>query len=361
MLRRLGAAALVAVGLTAAAGRGAARAADAPVGSVLTRPALTSRLAAHAVLLDVTRAGARLVAVGERGIVVYSDDGGLTWTQAAVPVSVTLTAVRFADPQRGFAVGHSGVVLVTTDGGTTWTLRLDGIRAAALALTAAQAAARRTPGSGQLRLDVTHAEQLVRDGPDKPFLGLWVFDAQRLVVVGAYGLAFETRDAGRSWTSWMGRVADLGGRHLYAIAAHGATIYLAGEQGLLERSTDGGASFVRVRSPYRGTYFVAAVLPSGALFVGGLRGHAFLSRDGERTFTRVSAGASLSLSGVEAAPDGGLVVTTQSGQLLRWRPGARALEPLAARRTVALGALSGVAYAPDGGLLVVGVTGATRL
>ena len=85
-------------------------------------PAITSAKASQAMLLSVTQAGARLVAVGEHGIIVYSDNQGKSWTQAAVPVSVTLTAVFFPDPQVGWAVGHDGVVLRSQDGGKTWEL-----------------------------------------------------------------------------------------------------------------------------------------------------------------------------------------------------------------------------------------------
>ncbi|WP_430515935.1 WD40/YVTN/BNR-like repeat-containing protein, partial [Pseudomonas fluorescens] len=67
--------------------------------ALLDQAALQSAKAAHSVLLAVTRAGERLVAVGERGIVLLSDDSGVSWRQAKVPVSVSLTAVQFVDAQ----------------------------------------------------------------------------------------------------------------------------------------------------------------------------------------------------------------------------------------------------------------------
>jgi photosystem II stability/assembly factor-like uncharacterized protein len=107
------------------------------------------------------------------------------------PTSVTLTAVRFADDQQGWAVGHGGVVLATQDGGESWQMQLDGRQAAQLLLQDAQAA-------GDARA-VQEAERLVADGADKPFLDLQVLDARRVVVVGAYGMAFRTDDAGQRW------------------------------------------------------------------------------------------------------------------------------------------------------------------
>jgi len=76
----------------------AANAAPA-VPEALEKPALQTPRAQKAAMLAIARAGNRLVAAGERGIVLLSDDGGATWRQASVPVQVTLTTMRFVDPQ----------------------------------------------------------------------------------------------------------------------------------------------------------------------------------------------------------------------------------------------------------------------
>ena len=87
----------------AAAGAGCA---FAQVGDALQRPALSVKAPQRTVLLAAAAAGQRLVAVGERGVVALSDDRGATWRQAACPVSVSLTMVRFADERRGVAGLH---------------------------------------------------------------------------------------------------------------------------------------------------------------------------------------------------------------------------------------------------------------
>src|SRR5690606_9884464 len=94
-----------------------------------------SARAQHSLQLAVSRAGNRLVAVGERGVVLLSDDDGRNWHQAEnVPVSVTLTDVHFVSATHGWAVGHSGVVLHSADGGETWQRQLDGNQAAKIIL-----------------------------------------------------------------------------------------------------------------------------------------------------------------------------------------------------------------------------------
>ena len=56
-------------------------------------PAAMSEKLLMSPLTAVTTAGKRLVAVGQRGHIAVSEDGGQTWKQAAVPVSIDLVAV----------------------------------------------------------------------------------------------------------------------------------------------------------------------------------------------------------------------------------------------------------------------------
>jgi photosystem II stability/assembly factor-like uncharacterized protein len=68
-------------------------------------------------------------AVGERGVIWHTDDGGGTWREQQSGVTCRLDSVCFLDDRHGWAVGgasrpHSnatqGVVLRTVDGGRTW-------------------------------------------------------------------------------------------------------------------------------------------------------------------------------------------------------------------------------------------------
>jgi len=56
---------------------------------------IESAKAVESLLLDVAHAGARLVAVGDRGHILYSDDDGASWAQAKVPTRQMLTSVFF--------------------------------------------------------------------------------------------------------------------------------------------------------------------------------------------------------------------------------------------------------------------------
>lgn len=307
----------------------------------LDRPAMAVRAPERAVLLGAARAGKRVVAVGERGIICLSDDGARSWRQArAVPVSVTLTAVQFVDDKLGWAIGHGGVVLHTQDGGETWERQADG-------RSLAKAAHTMQPS--------TEMQALIDDGPDKPLLDLHFVDAKRGFVVGAYNLAFETRDGGASWTSLMDRLDNSRGSHLYSIAMRGDAIFIAGEQGTLFRSTNSGASFTPLSSGYQGSWFKVLTSPVG-IVVAGLRGNSMLSRDDGNTWVAIEGAPQVSFVGGTVLPDGRVLLVNQAGQLMISTNGGA----YSAVETQPLPQPSNVISIADG-LLTVGLTGATVL
>lgn len=317
----------------------------APVGDALQRPALAVKAPQRAVLLSAALAGARIVAVGERGLIALSDDGGASWRQAPCPVSVTLTMVRFADERHGVAVGHGGSVLATDDGGASWTLRLDGRRAAQLVLAAA--------GTPEARRE---AERLVADGPDKPFLDVALWDAQRLLVVGAYGLALHSADGGRSWTPWNARLPNPKALHWYVARRQGGVLLLAGEQGLLARSDDDGQTFRPLASPYKGSWFTADLAADGGIVLAGLRGNVWRSAEGGDTWHRVASPDPASLTAMARGADGALLLASQAGRVLRLHGDAlQSLDLPAVPLPAALLPLR------DGTLLALGMAGASSL
>lgn len=296
---------LLLAAVCAATGSGSALA-RSPVGDALLRPALAVKAPQRAVLLAAAQAGARIVAVGERGIVALSDDRGASWRQAPSPVSVTLTMVRFADDQHGVAVGHGGTVLTTDDAGASWRLRLDGLRLAELAKASAT-----TPAAQQ------DAERLLADGPDKPFLDVLQWDAKRLLAVGAYGLAFYSADGGETWTPWMDRLPNPRALHWYVARRAGDTLLLAGEQGLLARSTDGGQSFQTMNSPYKGSWFAGDIRADGQAVLAGLRGNVWRSTDGGAQWTQLASPVPATITAMAVDAKGGLLLASQAGAVLR--------------------------------------------
>ena len=325
------------------------------VPDLLDLPAQTSARAQHSLQLAVSRAGERLVAVGERGSVLLSDDGGHSWRQArSVPVSVALTDVHFVDARDGWAVGHSGVVLHSSDGGETWQRQLDGRQAA----EAIRADAQRRVAAGEegAAAALRSAEFLVNDGPDKPFLGVRFADARHGYVVGAYGLALATADGGRSWQSLVGRIPNPRGKHLYRVDIAGERLLIAGEQGALLRSVDGGAHFATLRTPYAGTFFGALELGDDALLAYGLRGNVW--RGDGASWAQVELAQPVTLTAGLKLADGSVLLADESGRLLRGDAAASRFTALAASLPTGL---TGMVQAADDALVVSGTRGLSRV
>lgn len=328
------------------------------VSGVLESPAMQVPNAARAVFTGVTRAGERLVAVGERGLILLSDDSGQQWRQASVPVSVGLTAVEFADAQHGWAVGHAGVVLASRDGGENWQLQLDGNRAAQLELESAQAALSAASDADAAQARVDAAARLVEEGADKPFLNLHFTDAQHGMVIGAYGMALRTADGGRSWQSVVDQIDNPMGLHLYAVAQQGSDWYLAGEQGFLALSTDAGQHFQQLNSPYEGTFFTLVARCDGSLLLGGLKGNAFVIHEAGNRVEPLAVPMPVSFSDGTRLADGRVLLANQAGALFALDATGARLQLLAPPQGKPLAAL---AQAADGSLVAAGFTGLSRL
>ena len=321
---------------------------------VLERPAMISRKAAQSVLLDITSCGRRLIAVGERGHILVSQDNGATWQQKPAPVSVTLTGVAFPSPLVGWAVGHSGVVLNSEDGGETWRKQLDGYQAAELAMAAVVARKSTEEGMESFLRDQAEAEGLMDDGPDKPFLDLFFTDIQNGFVVGAYNLMFHTTDGGKTWAPWMNHTKNPNGYHLYHMLHFANDFYLAGERGLLLRSTDQDQTFQALPFPYEGSLFGLIGLKSGMLIAYGLRGHALQSSDRGATWIPLNTGAQASITDAIEIKDGRLLLVTQSGQVLISSDHLDSFSSIAMETSFPFAA---VVQAENGDLVIVGARG----
>lgn len=324
---------------------------------VLDQPAQLSKRATSSVLNAVVPAGERLVAVGERGIVLLSDDNGRSWRQAgSVPVSVTLTDVHFVSASHGWAVGHSGVVLHSADGGETWVRQLDGNQVARVIRDDAKR--RAEAGEEGADAELRSAEYLVSDGPDKPFLGVRFSDAQHGYVVGAYGIALSTDDGGESWQSMVGRIPNPRGKHLYQIQIAGNVLLIAGEQGALFRSVNSGVSFGVIGTPYAGTFFGALELGGDVLMAFGLRGNAWRSTDGGASWSRIELGQSTTVNAGLNLGDGALLLADEGGRLLRSDDGGLSFAVLPITTATSI---SGIVETHDGALVLSGARGIARI
>lgn len=359
-------AALAASVLLASAAWTATPAADTAFQDPLDTPAPMVRLAAEERMLDVAKAGGRLVGVGVNGTILTSDDGGQRWTQAPSPVSTDLTAVAFATPDNGWAVGHDGVILRSRDGGRSWTRQADGRSLDPAMLAHYQGLPK--AGAPDLEPVIGDIEKRLATKAQPSLFDIWFADARNGFIVGSVGLILATRDGGESWTPLTETADNPQASHLYAVtgtgSGDGGEVYIAGELGLVLRLDRASGRFLKLPVPYEGTFFSVAA-DGDRLVVGGLRGHAFVSDDRGEAWTALDTGTRLSIAGTAVLSDGRLALLTQGGGLLaattgngRAAPAGPALNRLSVSLTEASPGL--VAVATDSGIRRIVLGGPAR-
>jgi len=227
--------------------------------------AFIAPLATRSLLTDIEQHNNALIAVGERGHVLLSENGD-TWQQMNVPTQSLLTAITFTD-DAAWVVGHDAVILGSKDGGKTW--------------------------------------QLAQFFPEleRPLLDVFFKDKQNGIAIGAYGIFYRTTDGGDSWvreyhTSFLHPddqeyVESLKEEdpefyeeemasilpHLNRVSYDGNRLFVAGETGLVAYSDNFGESWARVDTGYYGSFFDISPLKDGRVLVAGLRGSVYVSSD----------------------------------------------------------------------------------
>jgi photosystem II stability/assembly factor-like uncharacterized protein len=375
------------------------------------KPVIKSAKVAESLLQDIARAGDRLVVVGERGHIAYSNDNGKSWQQADDPTRAMLNAVFFISPEEGWAVGHDGLVLHSTDGGQNWAMQLDGLKftrqrmadsipvieGKIKALAADKDAAEKQMDDAQLAgeedaaaaaadedaadavaaddVDVSQFEEVIADIDEKisaletdledakaaltntvanPLMDVWFRDANTGFAVGAFGEFLKTGDGGVSWTSIADRLDNDERVHLNAITGKGDLMYIAGEAGHVYRSEDGGMHWSALSpDPENGSFFTVNIISDDQVFISGLRGAMYRSVDGGKSWKQVSESLHKNMNGIYFVGDT-VLAAGNDGAFLRSRDGGRTFLPSPRKNRLTV---ASVTEAADGSYVLVGAGG----
>jgi len=226
--------------------------------------------------------GSRVIAVGERGSILLSDDQGVSWQPAAVATQrdATLTAVVALDDKRLLAVGHDGWILRSVDSGSSWQ-------------------------------EMRHDSDL-----GEPLLGIWAGGGDSVLAFGSFGKFYQSVDAGQTWTA---QSLDIDNAHLNSMAGgNDGRRMLAGEQGLVMRTADDGQHWQTLPAFYSGSLFGIVRLSANNWVTYGMRGNVFVSHDFGDSWTRINVGNQLPLYGHVLLPDhSGLVIVGAGSSVVR--------------------------------------------
>lgn len=300
------AAALVVTGLASVTARAA------PYVDPLDVPAAMDNRAEREPLIAVADAGSRLVAVGQRGLIVYSDDQGVSWKQAPVPVQSDLVAVHFIDAKNGWATGHAGVVLHSGDGGLTWTRQFDGRGNLAFKDVYQK---RVDAGDASAKPYVQILKLNTAGQPSLPWLGVVFENANDGYAVGPYGMIMASHDGGAHWEPWLDHIDNPDFLNLNAVSVIGGNVYVAGEKGRVYKLDRARQFFVAAQTKYAGSFF-GVTGKDNVLVAYGLLGHIYRSADAGASWQPAKNDQNGSILDGVALPDGRIALASQAGQLL---------------------------------------------
>ena len=166
-----------------------------------------------------------IYAVGEHGVILYSDTWGMNWTQSEkVPFMNTLTDINCVSDSKCWAVGHDATILYTSDGGRKWVKQYED-------------------------LDF-----------DAPLLSIFMQDYLRGIAVGAFSYALRTDDGGETWNKfdlsrdeYEPHLNFIYGKRKQANGSEDQKIYVVAEIGQYYLSSDVGTTWNTVDTGYFGS------------------------------------------------------------------------------------------------------------
>ncbi len=283
----------------------------------------------------VARAGDDALVIGGNNFIFRSAGGaGFEKTKSA---SIQVRGIRFLDPLVGVAVGYKGIIQRTVDGGKTWATVESGTKRPLLSVAFSDdkhgiaVAARGGTGPGMVRTEdgglTWHAQPCEICG-NASLLGVALLPSQIGMAVGQRGVVFRTTDGGRSWTQLK---HSLTSADLWSVVLLDAnTAIVVGSPGVILHTRDGGATWTQRES---GTPLllggVAFADASRGLIVG-WAGTILTTNDGGLTWRRELTRTTRDLWAVTFDSSGAAVITgVGPGIVLRYTWATTAEAPAA--------------------------------
>jgi len=252
-----------------------------------------SRATPHDALYDMAWDGDQGIAVGARGLVMLSGDGGKSWAKGLGPENDGLAMLSVASLQgRKIAVGQLGTAFRLE--GDKWTALKTGTTARLLTVALGDNGLAVTAGAfGTLLVSGNDGNswtpvvldwfEILQDAVEPNFYDIAIV-GDTITVVGEFNLVLQSRDRGVTWA-----VVQKGGATLSGLSLGTDGVGIAvGQTGTVLRTSDGGATWQQ--APTNVTTNLLGVATSGQnAFATGFR-IALQSSDGGATWQQASFG-----------------------------------------------------------------------
>ena len=198
-----------------------------------------------AALLGISCQQEQTFVVGQEGAIYVRQDG--SWSQVDTPTQERLFSVSISQDGIGFVVGSFGTVLRSIDGGASWE-----------ALT-------------------PNWEAILNDFLEPHIYDVSISQSGVVTIVGEFSLIMQSHDSGDSWT-----VVNKADASLFGLSIdHRGDGFAVGQNGTVLKTTDGGASWQSSEIGAGGIFLDVWSSGHGEVVVSGIRQMLRSSDDGE--------------------------------------------------------------------------------
>lgn len=308
-------------------------------------------------LIAVIRVDQRLIAAGQHGVIIISDDNGLTWTQVTVPVDLSLTGIYFSSARKGWAVGHYGTILQTEDGGITWKKTLTGLDVIDALNVSANEALKNSPSSPDTKLKQRVATAYQAAGPSKPFLAIGKCGGG-VLAAGQQDIAMFSSDGGLSWQQWTSNIDNPHFNNIYTIIQDANSTILVGESGMVLKGDADCKNFKSLQMPYATTLLDGMLIGPGTLLLYGIDGNIFKSSDDGTTWKTFSLPVDSVVDSGAMLKSGRVLLATVGGRLFLSDEEINNFQELSISEPFQI---ADMVVAPNGNVIIVGNGGVSIL
>ncbi len=260
-------------------------------------------------------------AVGYKGTILKTIDGGQTWAAQASGTGSHLIGVVFADSQTGWAAGYDGVILKTVDGGETWIRQPSGTTKYLNYIWFVDLQTGWAVGADGTILKTTDGGATWNpqaSGTAKYLNCVYFLDSQNGWAVGAGFTTLRTTDGGQTWSQHTSGFQTL--YHVYFTDAQ--TGWAVGGNGIIIKTTDGGLTWNAQPKMTNNPLYCIHFTDSQTGWASGVGGTILRTLNGGQTWLAQSSGTGNFLSGIYSldgqtawavGDNGAMLKTTNSG------------------------------------------------
>lgn len=278
--------------------------------------------------------GKAWIAAGAGGRILRSADGGQNWASLPSPLTTDLQAT-FVDPKtRNLLLGgEEGVIGISTDGGTSWNITKIAMPDPVTPVTAFHRfgdllLAPSAMGRFLVSVDDGESWDLLQ-ADSKAYWTAAARDPARdaIVLVGHNGEVLRSADRGRNWQL---SAIEVDGRRNYLAGVYyderSRSLLAVGDGGTIVQSVDGGANWEVASRDVRESLRGLAVM-ANRIIAFGPGGLVVSTKDSGAHWTHDRHALEMQLREITATPSGSLLAGSTLGDLIRSEDGGRAWSP----------------------------------